>query len=186
MTDDQSNDENERKRRVRAKWRQRLAVLTVMGIAVWWVTTMPMTFYNPYCGAGNEGWRGEHYGTHLSTYYRETLTRALANSGVPFFEIGDRVLVPLVHPGLSDSRNSRVERFFDIVFNDTDRSWDSTHWKVAYNALSNFKKKHPNSEISKMYVTWDTQLGSGERGSYLDKDVRFCELTKRIVDPSLE
>ncbi len=186
MTVDRDEDENEHNRRAWVKRRRRLAVVAIMGVAIWWVTTMPMTFYNPYCGAGNEGWRGEHFGARLSTFYRETLTRALANSSISFFEIGDRVLVPLVHPGLSDSRKSRVERFFDIVFNDTDRSWDSTHWKVAYNALSKFKKKHPNSEISKMYVTWDTQLGSGERGSYLDKDVQFCELTKRIVDPSLK
>lgn len=186
MTKDRNTEELGQCRKRMPEWQKWVIAYAITGGIVWWVSSMPIQFYHPYCGPGPERWPREYYGASLSTYYREALISGLQNSDIPYLKIGDRVLVPFVNPGYSDDRKGGLERLVYLILDDPDDSWGSTHLKVSSSAVYTYATEYPDSEIAELREKKFAQFYGGPELSYDERDALDCELMKRIVDPNLK
>ncbi|WNK00134.1 hypothetical protein L2D14_01590 [Thalassospiraceae bacterium LMO-JJ14] len=133
---------------------------------IFWVLFMPVRFYQPTCE--------NRYGdvvtvldSRLSHTYQKSLLYALSYSEIPYFQLGERVLVPL--------------NFGNILTR-------SLNDKTALDAAMVYADDHPDSEVAILNrAVADAEIGANPdaRGDAA-KDKLKCDLIKAVVNPTLK
>lgn len=154
--------------------------------AVYWVTTMPSRFFEPYCQARPSREIIEYYGTRLSNHFRESLIYSLKYRDIPFLEIGDRILVPFVDPGYEGDRMHGPARFLELIFGHSDESWSLTVRKSTGDAAGAYATDYPDSEIARLRERYFRLFELSPSINREELRSIKCDLTRRLVDPGLD
>ena len=176
-----------------ANWvRRRCCRLILIILALFWLATMPVHPYRPYCRNPDPGPRYVYFGPRISAEYRAMVKQLLSGGlsdtgfGVPSFEIGDYLIVPINEWTDFDTPLEDDLWIYRAFFGWDGNLWSNVNGKATINVARIYAQKHPDSDIAKLREAFRETIKIGKKFSTEEARRRRCALVKAVVELGLD